>query len=43
MNRGRKLYQKALEIYQECSSLDYWPSYSINTQTIKVPRYLENV
>jgi len=42
IERGRKLYRQALKTYVECASLDYWPSYPTATQTIKLPRYLEN-
>jgi len=41
LERGRKLYRQALKTYIECAELDYWPSYSTATQTIKLPKYLE--
>lgn len=43
IERGRRMYRQALAMYKECASLDYWPSYPTTVQTIKVPRYLENV
>lgn len=43
LERGRRLYRQAINTYLECAELDYWPSYSTATQTIKLPRYMENV
>ena len=44
LTRGRALYEKAIQIYQECASLDHWPSYSPVIQQLTVPRWLkENV
>lgn len=42
LERGRRLYKQAIATYLECAEIDFWPSYSTETQTIKLPRYMEN-
>lgn len=38
---GRKLYQKAIQTYLECSALDYWPGYSTVIQTLTLPKWAQ--
>lgn len=41
IQRGRSLYQKAIQIYQDCAALDVWPSYSTAIQTLELPKWLK--
>jgi hypothetical protein len=38
---GRKLYQKAIQTYLECSQIDYWPCYSTVIQTLTLPKWAQ--
>lgn len=43
ITRGRQLYEQAIRTYVDCSTWDIWPSYTKEIQTVRIPRYLENV
>ena len=38
---GRSQYKKAIELYKECASLDLWPAYSQQVQTLDLPGWVK--
>lgn len=38
---GRTQYKKAIELYKECASLDLWPAYSQQVQTLDLPAWVK--
>lgn len=38
---GRSQYRKAIELYKECASLDLWPAYSQQVQTLDLPGWVK--
>jgi len=38
---GRSQYKKAIELYKECASLDLWPAYSQQVQTLELPAWVK--
>lgn len=38
---GRTQYLKAIELYKECASLDLWPAYSQQVQTLDLPGWIK--
>lgn len=41
LERGRQQYRKAIDLYKECASLDLWPAYSQQVQTLELPGWLK--
>lgn len=41
LERGRQQYIKAIDLYKECASLDLWPAYSQQVQTLELPGWLK--
>jgi hypothetical protein len=40
LEHGRQQYRKAIDLYKECASLDLWPAYSQQVQTLELPGWL---
>jgi hypothetical protein len=41
LEHGRREYRKAIELYKECASLDLWPAYSQQVQTLELPVWVK--
>lgn len=41
MEYGRTQYKKAIELYKECASIDLWPAYSQQVQTLELPAWVK--
>ena len=41
IERGRREYRKAIELYLECASLDLWPAYSQQIQQLELPGWIK--
>jgi len=41
LERGRQQYRKAIDLYKECASLDLWPAYSQQVQTLELPGWIK--
>ena len=41
LSYGRREYLKAIELYKECASLDLWPAYSQQVQTLELPAWVK--
>ena len=42
IERGRAQYKRAIELYKECASLDLWPAYSQQIQTLDLPAWIKD-
>lgn len=42
LDYGRREYRKAIELYKECASLDLWPAYSQQVQTLDLPAWIKD-
>lgn len=42
LEHGRCEYRKAIELYKECASLDLWPAYSQQVQTLELPAWIKD-
>jgi len=38
---GRREYKRGIELYKECASLDLWPAYSQQVQTLELPAWIK--
>lgn len=41
IEHGRRQYKRAIELYKECASLDLWPAYSQQVQTLELPNWVK--